>query len=720
MSKSTRSVGEHVRRNTKKRIEYREKKRLEKGVRAVHEALYLGEYADAAEALHRRVVVPLGLTPRKIRRARDDLEDAGFAFDFFSTVHFVTHAREYVEFFELDDVGVDPTSASASKSIGLETSVETARKRLRNAFLTIENIAISAGLLRSELSNASRLEGFALELGVVWKSYDRELPDRVKLWGLDDDEDVEAVAVQGSPGSGKSMALGTLAEDRYAAGHKIMDMLDWKECENIFYDVPNQRDDLAEERRELDLPQWYEEIDGVDEPQVEVLLPLTPAVANWSLPYDVDDERFVARPFTIPASEVEKRAFKAFLTHTTTVQNSTLERALKRVENITDWTIADLATAIRETADDDKVADRLTTNLETLQESSFIRDTQDEHALDWGSIMRDTSTITCFSVAGMSDPAEKYMVMLYLVRSLIKERETDLRDADSTTGLPRLTTLWRELRLIIPPESKKTKDARIRELEGALIDAYGDLATLHRHDDIELIGDSQQFERQVHSDVRANFISGLTFKNKKPYVREFWKAYGADENRGSYVRRVATQFSSGDFAYLGESSVDERTFHSPCYMAPAMSHHIDTKEEDHGLLSRVEYLDHEKLRSTPWSAELPERFTISRSSGDTKPTRDEPVAFFAYHCLDVDDVDGTVWEWTDDVYSAYRIFARSEGLDGLSRQNFGIALSKATDGYERKNKMVDGDTGSAYFGLRLNTTGRNVLTDQAVDGVVGD
>lgn len=718
MSEEVRTIGEHVRTETKNRLKYREKKRLEKGVRATHRALYRGEYADASRVLHRRVVLPLGLTTKKLARMTDDLDDRDMGYDFFAVSHYLDHVDEYVEFFELVDVGVDSSTASAARSGGLETSVETARSRLRNAFLTIENVAIASGLLRSELQNSVPLEGYELEIGVAWKSFDRELPSRVKLWGIDEDEDVVATAIQGRPGSGKSQAVETLLEDRYAAGHKVIDCLDWKEAENIFYDVPNQRDSLLERRHDHDVPTWWDEIDGVDEPDVEVLMPLTPDLCNWSIPYDVDDDRFVVRPFTIPASEVEKRAFKAMLTHTTTVQNSTLEQAFKQVRKVNDWNIADLADAIRDAADDDQVSDRLTTTLETLQESSFIRDSKDEHAIDWSRIFHDTDTITCFSVAGMSDPAEKYMVMLYITRSLMEERETTTENHASTSDLPRLTTAWREHRLICPPESKKTKDPRIRELEGALIDAWIDFSTLHRHDDVEILADSQHYEYQVHSDVRANFGKGMTFRNKKPSVRKFWKSYGADL-ADQYVRRVATQFQPGDFAFLGDSNVDERTFHSPCYLVPSMSHHIDTKAEDHGFISRCEYLEHNELRPAPWSADLPDRFDLERGR-DSKPGRDEPVGFFARHCLEL--TDSTEWEWTDDVYEAYQIFARREGLDEVTKQNFGIRLSNHwNDGeYEKKEKMVDGDRGTAYFGFRLTRTGRNLLTDEAVDGVIAD
>lgn len=720
MSKEVRSVGEHVRKTTRKRLEYRERKRLEKGVRAVHTALYLGNYRDAAEVLDRRVVDPMGITPTKLASARPKLEKADLGYDFFAATHFLEHTAAYIDFFAEADAGVDPTTTSHYRAAGLETSVETAKKRLRNAFLTIENVGIATGLIRNELTNAVPLVGYELEIGVAWKSFDRDLPERVKLWGITEDEDVDATAIQGRPGSGKSASIETLAEDRYAAGHKVIDCLDWKEVENAFYDVRNQREELQEPRRERNLPVWWDEIDDVDEPQVEIMMPLTPALCEWGIPFDVDDDRFVVRPFTIPASDVEKRAFKAMLTHTTTVQSSTLERAFKEVQDIHDWKISDLAACIQEAADDSQVADRMLTNLETLQKSSFIRDRKDEHSIDWKRIFTDTDTITCFSVAGMSDVAEKYMVMLYITRSLMEERETTTANRGETSGLPRLSTLWRELRLICPPESKKTKDPRIRELEGALIDAWGDLSTLHRHDDVELIGDSQHFETQIHSDVRANFGKGITFRNKKPSVRKFWKAYGADFEH-AYVRRVATQFQPGDFAFLGDSSVDERTFHSPCYMAPAMSHHIDTKAEDHGFLSRVEYLDREELRPAPWSADLDERFAIVRGRADKVPDRDEPVAYFAYHMID-SDVDGGKWEWTDDVYNAYLAFARREGLEQLSKQNFGLRLSKWYDDgeYEQKQKMVDGDRDSAYFGLELTHKGRDLLTGEGVEGVVAD
>lgn len=721
MSEQTRTVGEHVRTQTRKEIKYREKKRVEKAVRLVHDRLYRGRFGEAAEALYRRVVVPMGLSKTKLPDLADRLDEDDFGYDYLATAHFLDDALSYAEFFRQARRN-DVDAATAARAAGLSTSIETARNRLRNAFLTIENIAIEQGLIRSELTNAASLEGFALQIGVAWKTFDRELPDTVKLWGITEDEDVTATAVQGAPGSGKSASVDTLEEDRHAAGHKVIDALDWLECENIFHDVPNQRDELIERREEIGLPTWWDEIDGVDEPEVEVLMPLTPELTSWKVPFDTEDEDFVVRPFTIPASEIEKRAFKAMLTHTTDVGSSVLERAFKEVSNIDDWKIADLTKCVRREADDQQVADRVVTELETLQKSSFIRDSKDEHAIDWEDIFKSTDVVTCFSVAGMGDPAAKYMVMLYIIRSLMEERETTTANMGETADLPRLTAAFREMRITCPPESKKTKDPRIRALEGALLDAWRDFSTLHRHNDVEIIGDSQQFNRQINSDVRANFQKGITFRNKKPYVKEFWRSYGADlENQ--YIRRVATQFSPGDFAFLGESNVDERTFHSPCYMAPAMCHHIDTKEEDHGFIARCEYLDHNELRPAPWSSNLPDRFAFDTSASSSEPdASDEPVAYFAYHCLDVDDVGRDKWERTDAVYEVYNMFARREGLPEKTKRSFGIGLSKYLDDdeYEKKEKMVDGERFTAYFGLRLNRTGANVRDDANVEGVIAD
>lgn len=719
MARETRSVGEHVRTEVERREIYREKLRLEKAVRAVHRHLFRRKLADAARVLQEHVVDAMGLTPAHLEKYLDDLDEDEKAYNYLATHHFLTNAPDYVVQFEASR----SPDLTTSRAAGLETTTETAEKRLRDAFLTIENIAIQKGLIRSELTNASALQGFSLDLGVVYKDFNRTLPGTVKLWGIDEDEDVVATAIQGAPGNGKSQAVETLAEDRYAAGHKVVDCLDWLEAENVFHDVRSQRENLLERRDELDLPRWWDDIDGVDEPQVEVLMPLTPELCNWRVPYNLEREEYTVRPFTIPTSEVSKRAIKAMLTHTTGVQDSVVERALKQVSEFDDWTLADLADAIVEVGDDDQVVDRLLTNLETLQKSSFLRDKQDEHCIDWDRIMSDTDTITCFSVAGMSDTAEKYMVMLYITQSLMEERETTTA-FEEDSRYPRLTSLWRELRIICPPESKKTKDPRLRELEGALIDTWRNFSTLHRHNDVEIIADSQQFETQIHSDVRANFQKGLTFRNKKPHVRKFWKSFGADyENQ--YVRRVATQFSPGDFAFLGESSVDERTFHSPCYLAPSMSHHIDTKEEDHGFIARTDYLEHEELRSNPWTAELPKRFEISRGT-DRVPSRDEPVAYFAYNCLDV--VGAEEWESTDDVYQAYRSYAASEGCEQLNKQNFGTRLAqyfqrasdRHPDDYEKKEKMVDGDRFMAYFGLRLNQVGRRHLTETGPNPAAAD
>lgn len=699
MTSETRTVGGHVRRTVENREKYRAKKTVQEGIRAVHEHLFRGEYADAAVVLDRTVVDPMGMTPPKLARAVRQIDETELGYEYLSTKHFLEHTRDYVEYFHAHGRETARDGAR-ERARGFVPSIEVARERLRDAFMTLETIAIEFNLLRLELENSSPLEGYGTQIGVVYKDFERDLPETVEFWGVVND-DLEATAIQGRPGFGKSTAVETIAEDRYIASQtgarefKVIDFLDWLECENVFYDIPNQDDELVDEREDLDLPKWYDEIDGVDEPDVEILMPLTPKLANRQIPYNTETDEYVVTPFTIPASEIDKRSLKAFLTHTTTVQDSTLERAFKRVRDLHDWSLADLADAIRRVGDDEGVIERLETTLETLQYSGFIRDKQCEHTIDWDRIMRSKDTISAFSVSSVDDRAEKLMIMLYITNSLTRERQ-------ARHDLPALSGAFREFHSIIPPEAKKTKDARERQLLGALIDEWYEFSVFHRHVDVELVCDSQHFETQIHSDIRANFGKGLTFRNKKPSVKKFWKAYGADYDE-SYIRRVANQFSPGDFAYLGDSNVDERTFHSPCYMAPPMSHHIDTKVEGHGLDSRVRYKDEEELRPAPWSAKIPPRLKVGRrrSRRSTPDKNDKPVAYFAHHCLESTDLG--YWVETDAVFDAYERFARENELRSLPPSSIGTKLRAyfGDDKLEKKPKMVDGNQFQAYWGIRF-------------------
>jgi len=139
------------------------------------------------------------------------------------------------------------------------------------------------------------------------------------------------------------------------------------------------------------------------------------------------------------------------------------------------------------------------------------------------------------------------------------------------------------------------------------------------------------------------------------------------------------------------------------------------------LISRTEYLENEVLKPAPWSPELPDRLDIAVGEASRVPERDEPVAFFAYHCLDHDYVEATEYESVEKVHRTYQQFARREGLEEKTRRGFGKALSNAIgDEYEKKQKTIDGETFTAYFGVRLNDTGRNTLNDSNVEGVVSD
>jgi hypothetical protein len=597
-------------------------------VKAGHKFETTGQWVELAEVVRDCLRDPLGFSERNVGRRLRDLLDSGYdrrsdgdngRVDWSATVEFTENADAYVWYLrERRKSGGAPIRPSHD-----DLSVDAARATVVGAFRTFEAYAESKGLVPDEYQNHAEANALDTTIGVIYNRFEHSLPKTVDL--LDPDDEPGAVAIQGLPGNGKSGMAGLLAESAYMNGEKVLDMLDFSaEFENGTYDVPQNQTELREIRRDLDLPMWYDDPElGHEPPRVEILHPLTPELCDADLPYDTRDGGFVVRPYTIPAAQVEKRVLKAMLTHTTTVQSSTLERAFKKVNDRDDWSLQDLADVLMGMAGtaDEGVIRRLCNILGTLDQSGFISTKSDPYTIDWGEIFRDTDTITAFSVGFMGDTAEKLMVMSYLINVLLTERE-------ELDNLPPATAVFRELHLIA--RAKGWEDQRENEIGRAIKGEFDKLSTLHRHVDLRMVADSQQFERQIDKDVRENFDAGFTFRSKYDQTRSFFKqlAGGADQK---YLRKVANQFGTGDAAYVGESSVQDRAFHMPIQVAPRISHHV-AKEEDSGLQCRADYLDREELRPAPWSVDTRSDVeAFMRTGRRQKPGTEKPVALFCYH-----------------------------------------------------------------------------------------
>lgn len=715
MGRETRTVREHVERQTQWEIRRAKQETIREGVRACHKHFARGEYADAAEVLRDCMMKPLGVSPRNVGQIVHQVVNSEFDADLRSTVEFVEHPDAYVDFFHRKETSVtDPAVEASYRADGYEVPEETARLVVENAFVTLENASKVGGILPTEMTNHAEVTVLDQPIGVVYNRFEYDLPPEVHT--VEKSGEPGAIAIQGEPGSGKSNASGTLAEACYLGGEKVIDVLDWQEFENVTYDVPQNQENMRKIRDKLEYATEWDDIDFDDPsvkadgpPEVEILCPLTPKLCDSKVPYDTVSDQYRVRPFVIPTSSIEKRVLKAMMSHTTDVQSSVLERAFQKTNReFDDWSVGDLASVILKMGEvDDGVKRRLTTILQTLENSGFLSTHDDPYAIDWERIFRDQSTITCFSVALIDDPAEKLMVMSYIVNSLLQVRQ-ELED------YPPLATVFRELHLIT--KAKGWNDPRESQVGQAIIDEFDKFSTLHRHVDCRIIADSQQFERQIVTDVRENFDKGFTFTSKYDQAKSFTTQYGGGIDR-KYVQKIVYQLSTGECCYLGESNVEERAFHMPIQMSPRLSHAIDSDMDDNGFQCRVDYLDHEELRPAPWSLDSRSEVDEARRTGETAaPKRDRPVAKFVHEHVDTRDEDYRLT--TEKFRDAYAAYAAKRGYPthnmGRDKTTIGRRLGAYLDkdeDYQKRELTVD--NGDRYDGRRQMTYQGLRLSDEA-------
>jgi len=716
-----RSPRDIYRSQTQNQIQYEQETLVRTTIEVAHKMSARNRYDELADLIAMRLIPALNVTPEDAGTVCAELKDENLSYNYLALREFIDNPTYYRELFNEYPRG---------------TNHENALSTLEGAFDTFESVAILDGYLSRELTNYSNVYMFSdkIKFGTLYDRWGGNQPEKVQL--RDPDSDASETAVQGAKGEGKSATTEAIVESLYARNTKVLDILDWMKCENVYYDVRSERADLRKIRLKQSASLWWNEVDGIEPPDVEVYMPVTTRLSESKIPVNQTTGETIVKPFTIPVSELPQHVLKAALTHTTKVQSSTIEQALKRIEDnySDDWSLSDLHDVIQDMDVQDGVKQRIGQVIDTLQRRGYIRDKRDDHTIDWSDILYDTGTITSFSVSWTETAVDKYIVMLYLMSSLRREvSQLDQRsEAGDAPELPRLAAVFRELHKIASPDSKgRNADPQVNSLKTATVGEWEDLAALNRHVDMELIADSQQWTRQVHNDVRSQFNKGLTLRNKYKWVENFSESFSGP-NDWKYLSRVSRKFDPGEALWIGDSydATDgsltqlDRPWQMTLQVLPPMSHHIETKDEGHGLLARAKYVEEEELEPSPWDATVPQRLRLDASAPTEKTAEDyKNGARFAHEL--VKPAPGE-WIWTDDVAAAYNKWARSEESDGcvpLSKAEIGDGFKSyfedevgMDDAFYRDTKMVDGQRGYAYFGVELTDKGRAVLEDDSLDG----
>ena len=526
--------------------------------------------------------------------------------------------------------GTDPGGEGPRWWLQLPANRQAALFRSAYAALVVE------GTLDGDATTAVPAWEYNHQVGERYYSPTSSGTDDLEM--IDPEGDLKATLFTGGQGSGKSTARKTVAEDRVACGHKLIDLLDMLKAENATYDIPAQADWQQDVREEMDLDVGFG--DAYQPPKAEVLAPLTPELAETELPYDTDDGEFVVKPFIIPASDLTYRQLVMVLPHVTKTQENHLQAAHQILTQRTDdWTLRDVAVTIREdTNAGDTVADRIERALETAQDKAFIQDEQvdDDLILDWSDIMADTDTITSFTMSPLAEKSDRLLLASYLLDSLFQARRR-LITTYQLHEYPTLTVSMGEIHQIVPRQ-KSEQDAE-STIQSYMIDTMSELIALARHANMGLLCDTQKFHRQLSPDVSGLFHRIFAFGGHKPDIKKVFSTRVGSAEAREQGPKVAG-YDDGRCALVSGDG-----YSMPIQMAPPRSHHLDAKTDGNGLGFRTRHLKREEHREAPWNASVPARLRFD-------DTPDSPVVrFWEAYVQKSDDPDAVLLK--EDLTEAY-------------------------------------------------------------------
>ncbi|PCR88697.1 hypothetical protein [Natrinema ejinorense] len=605
--------------------------------------------------------------------------------------------------------------------------------------------------------------GFEVKLGEHLQDGRMDLGDPVELVT---DEQVDALKwlVCGGTGMGKSTGTERFAEDYLAASqaegrdYKILDILGMRQGENWLIDLPQQQSDLRRIREEQGLPPSFAEADGREPPTVEILHPLTRGFCEKSLPFDADDERFVVRPFTVPASEFRKPVMVSLImSRLSESEEATIREVYDEVDEAkTDWSLKDLAEAILKREElSDKHKSKAVGVLRSLQNEGFIRTHADEHTLEWHDVMESTDTYTIFSQALCDRDLSALMTFAYVLDRCFRIREGSNYKSEAVL-------VMRELWEVVPHKRRRSFDAR----EAAVQEAIGQIAMKvmrqNRHAGIHIVADTQEpsdllksvrelFNHYVVYSANRDTIDDIFEWTQNNRTRSFWSTMTAKAGQAGIVGQAKPALENRDIEFV-----------SPVEITPPSHHHFDVKTDGTGWHARAKYMtpteecsecehddlersedgytvtcpecDHAELdasggrcetlrrpadvETVTWDDSVPSSLEVPTLRDKLEATEDSgpdpeafPVRAFVEYCLTRKSGTNTVKQ---EVYDAFNAFAQDYGHepwdfgDQSVSIRFGKKLKKRMDG--PVESAPNGDGNMVFYDIALTDEGEYYLS----------
>ncbi|SDJ33263.1 hypothetical protein SAMN05216226_102168 [Halovenus aranensis] len=630
---------------------------------------------------------------------------------------------------------------------------------LEAALRSMTAIAEQSGIVHDAYAGRADAVGFEMKLGEHLQDGEMDIGDPLELV-TDKQVDTLKWLVCGGTGLGKSTGTERFIEDYLAASqrpgrdYKVCDILGMRQGENWLPDVPQQQDDLRRVREEHGLPPSFVDHDDYEPPEIEILHPITQGFSKHQLPFDVDAEEFVVRPFTVPASAFRKPVMVSLLmSRLSESEEATIREVYDDIEQAKDdWSLKDLADEIAGRQElSDKHKSKAIGVLRSLQNEGFIRTAADQHTLDWDAVLSDTDTYSIFSQSLCDSDLSALMTFAYLLDSIYRQRENS--NADSEVVL-----VMRELWEVMPHTRRRSFDAR----EAAVQEAIGQIGMKvmrqNRHAGIHVVADTQEpndllksirelFNHYVVYSANKDTIDDIFEWTQNNRTRSFWSTMTAKAGQAGVVGQAEPAIENRDIEFI-----------SPVEVTPPSHHHFDVKRDGTGWHARAKYftplevcpecdsdaiersedgyyvtctecgersLDGsggrcEELRrpastdAVHWQDEVPPELEIDpfgeQVGGGTAPDPETfPVRAFAYECLTRAPGTNTAKKH---IYAAFNEFAADHGhdrwdFDSRSKlTEFGTALKQHIEG-SLKSTTVETPEGDAkaYQDLRLTKIG---------------
>lgn len=726
MAKFTKARGEQIQDDIKQQERQYRSRKIDEAIQSGYERLHDGELAGLARLMRDILIPDMGVSRHTLRSHAETVHDhdADLLWNHQAVRSFTEDPDRYV------DALAAPTRTDGSavadqmylKAAGMKDPRERRRETVMDAFHSLESLAVARGFVSNSVTNWAPAYGYNLQLGTWYQPPRDDMPYEIQL--VDPGDSEEVTVNMGKPGRGKGVMGHTEAEDRHASGRKILDLVDFDECEGGVYDIPNSNPVLREAREEMGLPPDFTDHDEYDRPDVEIMVPMTEGLGDKHIPYYGDGPTdTVVKPFTVPASHLSKQALKRFIaSELTKTQKNIFETSYDQIQRARDdWNLHDLLMAVerqRGAHGNQGAVDRVQRAIKRIQSKGWIRDEDDPNAIDWERILTDSETMTVFTASLMSDTDEaaKYLFHSYVIYAVrrelkrLKDLPAHVKQERGWNHVPKLTVILRELHEIAPNSETSSDDETIREIQEAITSDFRNLTAMYRHEGLEIIADTQNFIGEIKKRARVNFnraaLFSVDFSPAKGMFEEL-----AGEPREQYPRTVTRQFGVGECAVLGRVGTG-RSFEMTVKVAPPMSHHFDPDDwvhpergitkgrdelktelggdperMDHGWKSvnsgwdlRVHLLDEEyrparELLEAEGVTEGSEDVDLSSVKAEQRRPED-PVGQFAWDALEIDQNSRVILDRLEQAYLAY---AEQNGhVTDLSRQGITKRIKSAT------------------------------------------